>query len=61
MKDDDLSPYERTGRNPHYPNGWESEGRLDANDVLGRLVFMALSEFGEDQGSWPMAFDDDGF
>lgn len=64
MKDDDLSPYERAGRNPHYPNGWEqaeSEGRLDADDVLGRLVFMALSEFGEDQGSWPMAFDDDGF
>lgn len=64
MKDDDLTPYERAGCNPHYPDGWEqaeSEGRLEPDDVFGRLVFMALSEFGENQGEWPMAFDEDGF
>lgn len=64
MKDDDLTPRDRAGRNPSYNSGWdlaESEGRLEPEDVLGRLVFMALFEFGEGQEEWPIAFDDDGF
>ncbi|MBY9074234.1 DUF4160 domain-containing protein [Nocardioides sp. WL0053] len=64
MKDDDLTPMERAGRDPSYPGGWElaeSEGRLEPDDVLGRLARMALSEFGENQDEWPMTFDNDGF
>lgn len=64
MKDDNLTPRERADRNPSYRTGWEyaeSEGRLEPEDVLGRLVFMALSEFGESENDWPMALDDDGF
>ncbi|MBD8078339.1 DUF4160 domain-containing protein [Cellulosimicrobium arenosum] len=64
MKDDDLTPYERAWRNPGEPVGWEladSEGRIEADDVLGRLVNMALYEFGETDGDWPISFDDDGF
>jgi hypothetical protein len=64
MRDDDLSPQERAARNPNYRDGWDnavSEGRLEPDDVLGRLVSMALSQFGEGQDEWPMLFDDDGF
>ena len=39
----------------------ESEDRLEADDVLGRLVAIALFEFGENKDDWSVAFDDDGF
>jgi len=64
VKDDGLSPRQSAERNPSYRSGWENaeaEGRLEPEDVLTRLVFMALSEFGEGEDEWPMAFDDDGF
>ena len=64
MKDDDLTPYERAARNLSEPAGWDlaaTEGRLDSNDVLSRLVNMALYEFGSRQDDWPIAFDQDGF
>jgi len=64
MKDDDLTPRERADYNLGTGSGWrlaESEGRIEAEDVLQRLVFMALHEFGENQDQWPMAFDDEGF
>lgn len=64
MRDDDLTPKERASRSPNYRSGWDqaaSEGRLEPEDVLSRLVSMALAEFGEHQDEWPMAFDDDGF
>ncbi|PKV78932.1 DUF4160 domain-containing protein [Nocardia fluminea] len=64
MKDDDLTPYERAHRNLSIPDGWElaeSEGRLEAEDVLNRLVSIALYEFGENKPDWPMALDSQGF
>lgn len=64
MKGNDLTHQERTERDSGYRSGWDlaqSEGRLEAEDVLSRLVFMALTEFGENQAEWPMALDDDGF
>lgn len=64
MKDDDLTPYERAGRNLGERSGWElaeTEGRLEAQDVLQRLARMALYEFGEHRDDWPMAFDEEGF
>lgn len=64
MKDDDLTPYEWAGRNLGEPAGWElaeAEGRLEAQDVLQRLVGMALYEFGENRDSWSVAFDEEGF
>lgn len=64
MKDDDLTPYEHAGRNLVEPAGWhlaETEGRLEAQDVLQRLAYMALYEFGEDKDKWPIALDEDGF
>lgn len=64
MKDDDLTPYERAGRNLGEHSGWElaeAEGRLEAQDVLQRLARMALYEFGENRDAWPMAFDEEGF
>jgi hypothetical protein len=60
VQDDDLTPRERAQRNPSYRSGWEhaeSEGRLEPEDVLGRLAFMALSEFGEGQDEWRMAVE----
>ncbi|MFH5229604.1 DUF4160 domain-containing protein [Antrihabitans spumae] len=64
MKDDDLTPYERTSRNLGQSDGWElaeSEGRLEAEDILGRLVSIALYEFGENKDDWPMELDPEGF
>ncbi|MEE6296624.1 DUF4160 domain-containing protein [Georgenia wangjunii] len=64
MKDDDLTPYERAGRALGEAAGWElaeAEGRLEAEDVLERLVRMALYEFGENKDDWPMALDEEGF
>ena len=64
VKDSDLGPYERAARNLGEADGWElaeAEGRLEAADILGRLTNMALFEFGENRGDWPMAFDDEGF
>ncbi len=64
MKNDDLTPYERAGRNLGEPAGWElaeAEGRLEAQGVLERLASMALYEFGENRDDWPMAFDEEGF
>lgn len=64
MKDDDLTPYEQASRNLAVPAGWdlaESEGRLEPEDVLARLVNMALYEFGEGKDDWPMALDAEGF
>lgn len=64
MKDEDLTPYERAARNLGEPAGWElaeAEGRLEAEDVLGRLVSIALYEFGEHNDDWPMALDEEGF
>ncbi|MGW6427622.1 DUF4160 domain-containing protein [Nocardia sp. NPDC055053] len=64
MKDDDLTPYERASRNLATASGWElaeSESRLEAEDVLGRLVNIALYEFGENKHDWPMVFDSQGF
>lgn len=64
MKDSDLTHYERAGRNLGEPAGWElaeAEGRLEAEDVMGRLINMALYEFGENRDDWPMAFDEEGF
>jgi hypothetical protein len=51
-------------RNLGERSGWElaeSEGRIEAEDVLERLVRIALHEFGENQDKWPMSFDDEGF
>lgn len=64
MKDDDLTPLERAGRNIGQRSGWqlaESEGRIEAEDVLDRLVRMVLHQFGENYDAWSMAFDDEGF
>jgi hypothetical protein len=64
MKADDLSPREQAARSPGYRSGWElaeSEDRIEAEDVLSRIVQMALHEFGKNQNEWPMTFDDEGF
>ncbi|WP_454853916.1 DUF4160 domain-containing protein [Promicromonospora soli] len=64
MKDDDLTPYERAGRNLDEPAGWElaeAEDRLEAEDILGRIVSMALYEFGENKDEWPLALNEEGF
>ncbi|NPC42953.1 DUF4160 domain-containing protein [Nocardioides sp. zg-1230] len=64
MKDTDLTPRERAGYNLGEPAGWElaeSEDRLEADDVLGRLVAITLFEFGENKDDWSVAFNDDGF
>lgn len=64
MKDADLTPRERAARNLATPDGWEraaSEGRIEAEDVLERLVAIALFEFGENQETWSAAWDEDGF
>lgn len=64
MKDEDLTPRERALRNLRTPSGWEladSEGRIEARDVLERVASMALYEFGENKSDWSMAFDEDGF
>lgn len=64
MKDSDLSPYEQAARNLGEIAGWElaeAEDRIEAEDVLQRLVYMALFEFGENKDDWSMAFDEEGF
>lgn len=64
MKDSDLTPYERAARNLGQASGWElaeAEGRIEAEDVLGRIASMALFEFGENKDDWPIAFDEEGF
>lgn len=64
MKDDDLTYHERAARHLGVPAGWElaeAEDRIEAEDVLARLVNMALYEFGADKEDWPIAFDEDGF
>jgi hypothetical protein len=64
VKDDDLAPRERAGYNLGEQAGWQradSEDRLEAEDVLGRLVAIALYEFGENKDDWSVAFNDEGF
>jgi len=64
MKDGDLTPYERAARNLGVADGWrraEKEGRLEAEDILGRLTSMALFEFGVNRDEWPVSFDEEGF
>ena len=39
----------------------EAKGQLSAKDILDRLERIAMHEFGENQGEWPIAFDEDGW
>jgi hypothetical protein len=64
VDDSDLTPRERARRNLDQSEGWalaESEGRLQAEDVLGRILKMALYEFGETTDDWLIALDSEGF